>query len=145
MIWSTLPAGSPTVPQNRPKHFYPGDKYVDWVGTDFYSDNQDWKALTGLYNRFSTKPFAIPEFGVSTGDDPAYIDTPDGLGARATSAARCSSTTRTSARPAPTGSRTTRPASTALSDALHHPVFPAFAPEPPDGAAATAGRARPRG
>ena len=29
VIWSTLPAGSPTVPQNRPKHFYPGDDWVD--------------------------------------------------------------------------------------------------------------------
>ncbi len=73
VIWSTLPAGSPTVPQNRPRHFYPGDEYVDWVGTDFYSDNQDWKALTGLYNRFAGKPFALPEFGVSGGDDPRYV------------------------------------------------------------------------
>ncbi|MFI5028661.1 MAG: glycosyl hydrolase, partial [Solirubrobacterales bacterium] len=73
LIWSTLPAGSPTVPQNRPRHFFPGNKYVDWVGTDFYSDDQDWKSLTGLYNRFSSKPFAIPEFGVSNGDDPRYV------------------------------------------------------------------------
>ncbi|HEU4736261.1 MAG TPA: glycosyl hydrolase, partial [Solirubrobacterales bacterium] len=65
VLWSTLPAGSPTVPQNRPKHFYPGDDWVDWVGTDFYSDNQDWKALTGLYNRYANKPFSLPEFGVS--------------------------------------------------------------------------------
>ena len=60
VLWSTLPAGSPTVPQNRPKHFYPGDDYVDWVGTDFYSDNQDWKALTGLYNRFSDEALLAP-------------------------------------------------------------------------------------
>jgi Glycosyl hydrolase family 26 len=73
VLWSTLPAGSPTVPQNRPRFFYPGDRYVDWVGTDFYSDNQDWKSLTGLYHRFSSKPFAIPEFGVSNGDDPGYV------------------------------------------------------------------------
>jgi hypothetical protein len=73
LVWSTLPAGSPTVPQNRPRYFYPGNRYVDWVGTDFYSDNQDWKSLTGLYNRFSSKPFAIPEFGVSNGDDPRYV------------------------------------------------------------------------
>jgi hypothetical protein len=73
VLWSVLPAGSPTVPQNRPRHFYPGDEYVDWVGTDFYSDNQDWKSLTGLYRRFSPKPFAIPEFGVSSGDDPRYM------------------------------------------------------------------------
>jgi hypothetical protein len=73
VIWSTLPAGSPTIPQNRPRNFYPGNAYVDWVGTDFYSDDQDWNALTGLYNRFSSKPFAIPEWGVSTGDDPGYV------------------------------------------------------------------------
>ena len=98
-------------PRTGPRHFYPGDDYVDWVGTDFYSDNQDWKALTGLYNRFPRKPFALPEWGVSSGDDPSLRQAPAGLGASATSAARCSSTTRTSARRAPTGSRTTRPAS----------------------------------
>ena len=74
-IWSTLPAGSPTVPQNRPRFFYPGDDYVDWVGTDFYSDNQDWKALSGLYRRYDTKPFALPEFGVVGGDDPPSSST----------------------------------------------------------------------
>jgi hypothetical protein len=73
VVWSTLPAGSPTVPQNRPRHFYPGSRWVDWSGTDIYSDNQDWKSLTGLYRRFSGKPFAITEWGVSTGDDPAYV------------------------------------------------------------------------
>ena len=74
VLWSTLPAGSPTVPQNRPKNFYPGDGYVDWVGTDFYSDNQDWESLNGMYRRYSSKPFAIPEFGVSSGDDPGYVE-----------------------------------------------------------------------
>jgi hypothetical protein len=73
VVWSPLPAGSPTVPGNRPKHFYPGAGYVDWAGTDFYSDNQDWKALTGLYNRFKRKPFALTEWSVSTGDDSTFV------------------------------------------------------------------------
>jgi hypothetical protein len=73
VIWSPLPAGSPTVPHNRPRHYYPGSRWVDWAGTDIYSDNQDWKALDGLYRRFSGKPFAITEWGVSTGDDSAYV------------------------------------------------------------------------
>jgi hypothetical protein len=73
MIWSPLPAGSPTVPHNRPRHYYPGSRWVDWAGTDIYSDNQDWKALDGLYERFSGKPFAITEWGVSSGDDAAYV------------------------------------------------------------------------
>ncbi|HEY7456092.1 MAG TPA: glycosyl hydrolase [Solirubrobacterales bacterium] len=73
VVWSTLPAGSPTVPHNRPRHFYPGSRWVDWVGTDIYSDNQDWKALTGLYRRFVGKPFAITEWGVSSGDDSRFV------------------------------------------------------------------------
>lgn len=72
-LWSTLPAGSPTVPQNRPRHFYPGDDWVDWVGTDVYSDNQDWKALAGLYRRYPNKPFALPEWGVIGADDPRFV------------------------------------------------------------------------
>ena len=74
IVWSPLPAGSPTVPQNRPKHFYPGSRWVDWVGTDFYSGYPEWKALTGLYRRFSGKPFALTEWGVESGDDPSFVD-----------------------------------------------------------------------
>jgi len=73
VLWSTLPAGSPTVPQNRPRHFYPGSDWVDWVGTDFYSDNQDWESLTGLYRRFGGKPFALPEWGVNGADDARFV------------------------------------------------------------------------
>jgi hypothetical protein len=130
VIWSTLPAGSPTVPQNRPKHFYPGDEYVDWVGTDFYSDNQDWKALTGLYNRFASKPFSLPEFGVSSGDDPAYMTR---LMIWVRRHDRCKMLIYYQDFGSTSAYRIQNyPASlAALSDALHHPVFPAFAPNPP--------------
>ncbi len=73
VIWSPLPAGSPVAPQNRPRHFYPGSRWVDWVGTDFYSGYPEWKALTGLYRRFSGKPFALTEWGVESGDDPSFV------------------------------------------------------------------------
>jgi hypothetical protein len=73
IVWSPLPAGSPTVPQNRPRHFYPGSRWVDWAGTDFYAAYPEWKALTGLYRRFRGKPFAITEWGVESGDDPAFV------------------------------------------------------------------------
>jgi hypothetical protein len=131
VLWSTLPAGSPTVPRNRPKYFYPGDKYVDWVGTDFYSDAQDWKALTGLYNRFAPKPFSIPEFGISTAaDDPGYMS-------RLMGWVRGHKRTKMLVYYQDFGSTSSYriqnyPASlAALSDAIHHPVFPAFAPNPP--------------
>lgn len=73
VVWSPLPSGSPTVPHNRPRHFYPGSRWVDWAGTDFYSGYPEWKAMTGLYRKFSGKPFAITEWAVHTGDDPAFV------------------------------------------------------------------------
>ena len=66
VIWSPLPAGSPTTPQNRPRHFYPGARYTDWAGTDFYSGYADWKSLTGLYRRFGGKPFVLTEWAVAS-------------------------------------------------------------------------------
>jgi len=74
VVWSPLPAGSPTVPQNRPRHFYPGSRWVDWAGTDFYAGYPEWKSLTGLYRRFSGKPFAITEWAVESGDDPSFVN-----------------------------------------------------------------------
>ena len=73
VIWSPLPAGSPTTPGNRPRHFYPGSRWVDWVGTDFYASYPEWGALTGLYRRYHGKPFALTEWGVENGDDPSFV------------------------------------------------------------------------
>ena len=73
VIWSPLPSGSPTVPHNRPRFYWPGSRWVDWSGTDFYASYPEWKSLTGLYNRYPNKPFAITEWGVEAGDDPAFV------------------------------------------------------------------------
>lgn len=73
VVWSPLPSGSPTVPQNRPWHFYPGNRWVDWTGTDFYAGYPEWGALTRLYRRYPTKPFAVTEWGVESGDDPNFV------------------------------------------------------------------------
>ncbi len=48
-------------------------RWVDWVGTDFYASYPEWKSLTGLYNRYPDKPFALTEWGVEAGDDPAFV------------------------------------------------------------------------
>jgi hypothetical protein len=144
LVWSTLPAGSPTVPRNRPRHFYPGPDYVDWVGTDVYSDNQDWKALKGLYRRFSGKPFALPEWGVSGGDDPSFVRR---LLTWVDRHRRCKMLVYYQDFGATSSYRLqNNPASLAvLTDWLHHPRFPPFAPfppkappPPPGGVAATA-------
>jgi len=73
VVWSPLPSGSPTVPHNRPRYFYPGSRWVDWAGTDFYAGYPEWKSLTGLYRRYSDKPFAITEWALESSDDPAFV------------------------------------------------------------------------
>jgi hypothetical protein len=130
VIWSTLPAGSPTTPQNRPRHFYPGSNYVDWVGTDFYSDNQDWKALTGLYKRFSKKPFALPEWGVSQGDDPEFVRR---LLAWVDRHRRCKMLVyyQDFGSSSPYRIQNYPSSLNVLKNWLHHPRIPHFAPHPP--------------
>jgi hypothetical protein len=73
IVWSPLPSGSPTTKKNLPQNFFPGEKWVDWTGTDFYASYPEWGALTRLYERYPEKPFAITEWGVENGDDPAFV------------------------------------------------------------------------
>ncbi|MBS1882696.1 MAG: hypothetical protein JSS97_07030 [Actinobacteria bacterium] len=73
IVWSPLPSGSPPTKKNQPQSFFPGKKWVDWTGTDFYASYPEWGALTRLYNRYPEKPFAITEWGVEAGDDPAFV------------------------------------------------------------------------
>jgi hypothetical protein len=130
LLWSTLPAGSPTVPQNRPRHFYPGSRWVDWVGTDIYSDNQDWKSLKGLYRRFPDKPFALPEWGVVGADDSGFVRR---LLEWVDRHRRCKMLVYYQDFGSASSYRLQNyPASLdLLRDWLHHPRFPHFAPNPP--------------
>lgn len=75
VVWSPLPVGSPKAKGNFPGNFYPGNRYVDWVGTDFYSKYPHWKDLTRFYNRFAVKrrkPLALTEWGVWGSDAPVF-------------------------------------------------------------------------
>ena len=75
IVWSPLPGGSPRVPGNYPGNYWPGGKYVDWVGTDFYSQYPVWKNLNHFFNQrlYRSKPFTITEFAVAGTDDPKFV------------------------------------------------------------------------
>jgi hypothetical protein len=130
VIWSPLPSGSPTVPQNRPRHFWPGSRWVDWSGTDFYASYPEWKSLTGLYNRYPNKPFAITEWGVEAGDDPAFVSK---LFAWVKKHPRCKMLVYYQDFGATSNYRIQNyPTSlSVLRDRLHSGLFPAFAPAAP--------------
>lgn len=74
-IWSPLPTGSPRVPGNFPGNYWPGTRWVDWVGTDFYSQYPVWKDLNRFFSRplWRRKPFALTEWAVSGEDDPRFV------------------------------------------------------------------------
>ena len=64
--WMPLTRGSPNVPGNSPRDYFPGRRYVDWVGTDAYSKFSNktlWTNLNAFYKRWRGYPFAIGEYG----------------------------------------------------------------------------------
>ena len=74
IIWSPLPGGSPRVKGNFPGNYWPGSRWVDWVGTDFYSQYPVWNDLNRFYagKQWKRKPFAIAEWGVYGSDEPRF-------------------------------------------------------------------------
>jgi hypothetical protein len=75
VIWSPLPGGSPRVKGNFPGNYWPGSRWVDWVGTDFYSQYPVWKDLNRFYagKQWHDKPVAITEWAVSGVDEPRFV------------------------------------------------------------------------
>jgi hypothetical protein len=75
IIWSPLPGGSPRVKGNFPGDYWPGRRWVDWVGTDFYSQEPVWKDLNRFYGgkQWRGKPFAIAEWAVYGKDEPRFV------------------------------------------------------------------------
>lgn len=76
-VWSPLPAGSPTVRANLPAHYWPGRKWVNWVGTDFYNQYNNWDHLKRFYRKFAQgkgKPMALTEFGLWNIDSAIFMN-----------------------------------------------------------------------
>jgi hypothetical protein len=75
MVWSPLPGGSPRVKGNYPGNYWPGRRWVDWVGTDFYSRYPVWKDLNRFYRgrQWRGMPVAITEWAVSDEDQPRFV------------------------------------------------------------------------
>lgn len=69
MVWTPLTAGTPDVAGNQPSNYFPGNAYVDWVSTDFYSDYPDFKRLTPFAAQYSRFPFVFGEYAIWEGDN----------------------------------------------------------------------------
>lgn len=75
IIWSPLPGGSPRVKGNFPGNYWPGSRWVDWVGTDFYSQYPVWEDLNRFYagKQWKGKPVAVTEWAASREDEPRFV------------------------------------------------------------------------
>jgi hypothetical protein len=71
LVWTPLTRGSPNVPGNTPGSYFPGRRYVDWVGTDVYSkfsNSTVWTTLNGFFEQFDGFPFMLAEYGAWDND-----------------------------------------------------------------------------
>jgi hypothetical protein len=75
IVWSPLPGGSPRVKGNFPGNYWPGRRWVDWVGTDFYSEYPVWEDLNRFYlgKQWKGMPVAMTEWAVSGEDEPRFV------------------------------------------------------------------------
>jgi hypothetical protein len=72
-MWVPQVAGAPDTRGNSPRAYWPGKRWVDWVGTDFYSKFPNWSGLERFYRQFRSKPFVFAEWALWDRDDPGFV------------------------------------------------------------------------
>ena len=73
-VWAPMTGGAPNIRALRPAVYWPGSKWVDWVGTSFYSRFPNFTGLDRFYADFAgarRKPFAIAEWAIWGAEAPA--------------------------------------------------------------------------
>jgi hypothetical protein len=73
LLWVPQTEGTPNIPANLPAEYWPGEEYVDWVGTDFYSRFPAFAKLERFYAAYPRKPFVFGEWAMWGADNPAFI------------------------------------------------------------------------
>ena len=72
-----MTGGAPNISALRPQVYWPGRRWVDWVGTSFYSRFPNFTGLDRFYKDFALgkrKPFAIAEWAIWGADAPGFAD-----------------------------------------------------------------------
>jgi hypothetical protein len=65
MVWNPQTISNPLIPANSPSRYWPGRRYVDWVGADIFAKFASpgvRAALTTFYRAYRGVPFTIPEY-----------------------------------------------------------------------------------
>lgn len=74
VIWNPLAVGVPDVRGNHFRDYFPGLKYFDAYGNNYYDTSgvYAFHRTEELYKAYRTKPFMFPEWGLTI-DDPSFI------------------------------------------------------------------------
>jgi hypothetical protein len=68
-LWVPQTIASPNVAGNQPGRYWPGKRFVDWVGVDIFSKYQSaFDNMQAFYNRYDDFPFMIGEWSPWDGD-----------------------------------------------------------------------------
>jgi hypothetical protein len=73
LMWVPHSSPTPNIHANRWQVYWPGKRYVDWVGTDIFSTAPNWANLSRLYEGYKHKPFVIGEYAPMGEDDASYV------------------------------------------------------------------------
>ncbi len=75
LMWNPFTAGLPHVRGNRPGVYWPGSRYVDWVGTDLFANSPNFRGLERFYrdHRWRRKPFMLGEWALWGREDPQFV------------------------------------------------------------------------
>jgi hypothetical protein len=76
-LWVPTYTPVPAIAANSWNAYYPGDAYVDWVGTQALSNYISYSRMSAFYSSVASrhnKPFTLDQWGIlGTGDDPSYV------------------------------------------------------------------------
>jgi len=74
-MWVPFCAGLPHRRGNGPGAYWPGGRYVDWVGTDFFANSPNFPCLGRFYRdrRWRSKPFVFGEWALWGREDPRFV------------------------------------------------------------------------
>ena len=73
-IWCPQTAGSPALRKNRPAAYWPGSRFVDWVGADIYGKYPNFSGLKRFYKQRKKFPFMIGEWSPWDYDNPGFVN-----------------------------------------------------------------------
>ena len=73
LLWVPQTEGTPNIAANSAAAYFPGNEYVDWVGTDFYSRFPAFAKLERFYAQYPGKPFVFGEWAMWGADTPSFV------------------------------------------------------------------------